>query len=323
MSAVSVVVPLLNKGPHIKRALESVMNQSIQNFEIIVIDGGSTDEGPDIVQNYQDLRIKFIRQDPQRPGVSSARNVGITEAKNDFVAFLDADDEWMPTHLETLLELRVRFPEAGLYCTNYKFGGKRRGLKDAKIKGIPESPCECIIPNYFITVSLGDTPSWTSVVGVPKEIVNRVGGFPEGIWYGEDTYLWCIIALEYPIAFSWKCEAIYHYDSINRAGDKIPPLNQELIVKELNKRLDSNQIPEHLIDDVNEYIVRKELMRAMNCIYYGELKKAKKIALECHTKLNKRRLWILKVYCIFPEKISTTLKKLIKKLKKSNIKPRL
>lgn len=117
MISVSIVIPLYNKGPHISRTIQSVLNQTEQNFEIIVVDGQSTDEGPKIVKSFEDPRIFFFEQ--VGSGVSSARNEGISHSRSDFVAFLDADDEWMPDHLETLLRLREAYPEAGAYTTAY------------------------------------------------------------------------------------------------------------------------------------------------------------------------------------------------------------
>ncbi|NLZ30356.1 MAG: glycosyltransferase family 2 protein, partial [Methanomicrobiales archaeon] len=117
MPEVSVVIPLYNKAPYIARALSSIIAQTRQDFEVIVIDDGSTDGGEEIVRGFDDPRIRVIRQENR--GVSAARNRGIEAARADFIAFLDADDEWMPTHLGALLRLRGRYPRAGAYGTAY------------------------------------------------------------------------------------------------------------------------------------------------------------------------------------------------------------
>ena len=114
----SVIIPLFNKGPYIERAIKSVLNQTIQNFEIIVIDGGSDDNGPKIVKDTNDSRIHFLsRREKEFPMHAMKES---KSAKNDFIAFLDADDEWMPKHLETILRLIGKFPQAGMYTTAYK-----------------------------------------------------------------------------------------------------------------------------------------------------------------------------------------------------------
>jgi len=118
MSKITVIIPLFNKEKYITRALSSVLKQTMQDFEIIVVDDGSTDRGAQKVRMMEDHRIKLMQQ-PNR-GVSAARNVGVQEAKTDIVAFLDADDEWTSEFLETILHLRDVYPGAGLYATAYE-----------------------------------------------------------------------------------------------------------------------------------------------------------------------------------------------------------
>lgn len=109
MTSISVVIPLYNKAPHIERALNSILSQTIQPIEIVVVDDGSTDGGPKIVENFNYPNIRLIRQEHQ--GVSIARNRGITESKGGLISFLDADDVWLPGYLEEINKLRERFPK--------------------------------------------------------------------------------------------------------------------------------------------------------------------------------------------------------------------
>jgi cellulose synthase/poly-beta-1,6-N-acetylglucosamine synthase-like glycosyltransferase len=112
---VSVVIPLYNKARHIARAVQSVRGQTWQDFEIIVVDDGSTDGSGDVVRQIADARFRLITQ--LNGGECAARNRGIAEAACDVVAFLDADDEWLPAFLETVVALRQRFPDCGMYAT--------------------------------------------------------------------------------------------------------------------------------------------------------------------------------------------------------------
>ena len=101
---ISVVIPVFNKADTLDRALKSVLRQTYQKFEILVINDGSTDESVDVIGRFQDARIRLIEQ--PNSGVSVARNRGVESATYDLIAFLDADDEWLPELLERLLQLR-------------------------------------------------------------------------------------------------------------------------------------------------------------------------------------------------------------------------
>ena len=112
----SIVIPLYNKGDTIQRALVSVVNQVFRDFEVIVIDDGSTDDSHDKVIPFQNqLPLKLIRQ--VNGGVSAARNRGILEAAGAYVALLDADDEWLPNHLQELKIVLDRYPDVPLIST--------------------------------------------------------------------------------------------------------------------------------------------------------------------------------------------------------------
>ena len=96
---VSVIIPLFNKAPYVARALHSVLAQTFTDFEVIVVDDGSTDDGGSVVRQFADDRVRMIKQDNGGPG--AARNRGLAEAQGEYVAFLDADDCWLPTYLES------------------------------------------------------------------------------------------------------------------------------------------------------------------------------------------------------------------------------
>src|SRR5436190_11436655 len=101
---VSVVIPVFNRAVAVRRAIDSVLAQTFQDFEIIVVDDGSTDDTAESVSSFQDPRITLIRHDRKRGG-SAARNTGIRSSSGAYVAFLDSDDEWLPAKLERQLEV--------------------------------------------------------------------------------------------------------------------------------------------------------------------------------------------------------------------------
>lgn len=113
---VSVVIPLFNKGKYIERALDSVFNQKYSPLEIIVVDDGSTDDGPDRVRRFDSSRVTLIRQKNKGPG--AARNQGLAIAKGEYIAFLDADDEWLPNFLYRGISY-IKEKKVPIVCTNY------------------------------------------------------------------------------------------------------------------------------------------------------------------------------------------------------------
>lgn len=158
--------------------MDSVISQKVQDFEIVVVNDGSTDKSADIVKNFSDTIIRLINQ--KNAGVSVARNRGINEAKSELIAFLDADDEWMPDYLETILRLREKYPCAGLYATSIKTEFIDNVLMDKDEELRKLIPDEGLIFNYF-KVNLKDVSHkdifYTSSVTVPKKIFSEVGGF--------------------------------------------------------------------------------------------------------------------------------------------------
>ena len=112
----SIIIPLYDKEHTVLRTIYSVLTQTYSDFEVIVVDDCSRDKGVELLQEkIKDSRIRIVRQENQ--GVSAARNRGVTEAKHDYIAFLDADDEWLPTYLEKVSEAVNLFPDAGIFCT--------------------------------------------------------------------------------------------------------------------------------------------------------------------------------------------------------------
>lgn len=212
--AISIVIPLYNKARHIKNTIESVLGQSYQDFEIIVVDDGSTDAGAKVVLQISDLRIRLLQQ--ENGGVSKARNTGILNAKNDLIAFLDADDIWSFNHLETLNRMAINFPEAGMYATSYCI---RKANVDIQLDlyGIPSNPWEGIVNNYFESITFGDNIISSSSVAIKKTVFKDVDMFPDGVRMGEDQDMWLRIALKYPVCFSTIVTAVYNLEADNRS----------------------------------------------------------------------------------------------------------
>tara|TARA_B100000767_G_scaffold132481_1_gene125781 strand:+ start:847 stop:1785 length:939 start_codon:yes stop_codon:yes gene_type:complete len=198
MPLISIVIPLYNKERFIKETLDSVFNQSFTDYEIIIVNDGSTDSSVFIVNAIEDQRITVLSN--QNKGVSHARNFGISKANSDLIALLDGDDLWEPNHLENLYNLYEKFPDCGLYATAYNkkyFNGEK--IK-ASYNGLAKEYFG-IIEDYF-SASIKDGIVWTSAVLIPMKTFKKVGVFDEEMRSGQDTDLWIRIALKDSVAFS-------------------------------------------------------------------------------------------------------------------------
>lgn len=204
----SVVIPLYNKEAFIQRALDSVHQQTLVDYEVIVVDDGSTDGSINIVNRYIDARVRVIQQ--ENSGVSVARNKGIAAAKYSWVAFLDADDVWMPDHLEELKKLMNMFPNALLLGTAYKKIDTNGRVQELRLpEQYLEKACNKV-DDYFAICSTYDQILNSSSAAARKVTLVEIGGFPVGIKAGEDLITWAKLALAGEVAFSSKASSIYY-----------------------------------------------------------------------------------------------------------------
>ena len=197
----SVVIPLYNKSYSIESCIDSVLLQSYQNFEIIIVNDGSTDDSVQkVIQNYSNEitlgKIKLIKQ--SNKGVSIARNNGVLASSFDYVCFLDADDEWKTSFLYSMKLLIEDYPLAALYCLQHE-------TKLINQRAIPNSsyykPGFRGYVNNFFKASIFGSVANSSKVCVKKEFFMTTGGFPEHEKSGEDLFVWMELARIYKVAF--------------------------------------------------------------------------------------------------------------------------
>jgi glycosyltransferase involved in cell wall biosynthesis len=263
---ISVVIPLYNKERYIRRTIDSVLGQTFQNFECIVIDS-STDGSAKLVRQYDDPRILLVSC--EKSTAARARNHGASIAQSDLLAFLDADDEWQPDHLETLVRLRKRFPDAGVYSTPY-VKIRRNGRPMVMLfYDIPCPPWEGYIPGYLKSCSRGDEPVHSSCCAVPRPIFETIGGFPEDLVYGEDQFLWGKISLTYPVAFSWNGLAIYHTEALGRICDEVHVIREHPFSAYLRQELAKGTIPAEKQRECLAYVRRKRYSEIFSRLLSG------------------------------------------------------
>lgn len=253
---ISVIIPLYNKASTINKAINSILNQTVQDFEIIVVNDGSTDDGVEIVKRIIDPRIIVIDQANQ--GVSSARNRGIMESKYEWVAFLDADDVWKPTYLETIIELMHTYPNCSVCATAYQRCNANGILSDMRINGILNDKNQ-ILDNYFEIATKSDPPIHTSSVAIRKDSLLSIGGFPEGVHQGEDLLTWARLAANYKIAYCSKPHSIFYTGETSSMGKpKREPANDDIVGKELEQLYKAHSP----MVGLREYIAKWHKMRA-------------------------------------------------------------
>jgi glycosyltransferase involved in cell wall biosynthesis len=203
--AISVVIPLYNKRPQIPRAMRSVFTQTLGDFEVIVVDDGSTDGSVTEVELCQaDPRLRIVRQ--PNAGGAAARNRGMRESRAPIVAFLDADDEFLPGHLDALHSLAVQYPQAGLLVTGY-YSVTANGVHRPRIMQ-HEGPL--VLEDYFAAGCRHGYLLTPSGCAVRPQAVAAVGGFREGVHIGEDLEYWARIALRFPVAYDPRPSALYY-----------------------------------------------------------------------------------------------------------------
>jgi glycosyltransferase involved in cell wall biosynthesis len=218
--AFAAVVPVYNKQPHIGRALASILNQTYGAREIIVVDDNSTDGSMDVVRSFTDPRIRVLSRDTPGAGGYAARNLAIHTATSKWIAFLDADDEWRPSHLEGLAQSIDAFGGAVV--------GAFSGFETQRPDGVREQDRRTRSRRHMrpqlwsfddllrLWIRQKSCPIWTGATCFRREALIDAGLFPElRCRRGGDKDLWLRVSALGDMAATPRATAIYHADSVN------------------------------------------------------------------------------------------------------------
>lgn len=214
---IGVVVPLYNKRETIMRAIESISRQDLCPAQVLIVDDGSTDGSSEIAKAACS-RYGYSYFWQENAGVSAARNSGIDLCNTDFICFLDADDEWLPNHVSTVVRL------ASEYLTRHKVEPaliSTRSQKSSLRNGSARTYPPCASSDDFFRILSQDwngDPVHSSAACVNKSDILQMGGFPVGYAHGEDIYIWLRIGLLSRMALSEVVTAIIHEDAVSRAS---------------------------------------------------------------------------------------------------------
>lgn len=229
----SVIVPLYNKAAYVEKALQSVLSQTYNDWELIVVDDGSKDDSFEVAEKYLkengNDRCHLIHQ--ENAGVSTARNNGVAASHGDYVCFLDADDWWSSGFLEEMDGLISKYPDAGIYGISYYI------VKNGKNKVAPIAFDDGFERGYIDYLKVYTRylcmPLTSITVAIPRKIFDKTGGFKPQLKLGEDFDLWLRIALKYKVAMVNKPLAYYNQDvpvAVRATRNLHKPENTEYIL---------------------------------------------------------------------------------------------
>lgn len=245
MPQFSIIIPLYNKENFIENTLKSVLQQSFTDYEVLIINDGSTDASETKILAFKDARIQYFNK--KNEGVSEARNYGIERAKSEYITFLDADDYWYPNFLQEMFLNIEKFPEQKVFAAAIEIENPKNVI--ASSYSIPKST-ECVVVNYF-EASYQEGIIFTSCAVFHKSVFEAIGGFDPKIKSGQDTDLWIRIGLVYPVVFSFKILTRYIYDP-NSLSKKSDILHQKLDFSKFTEVEKSNPALKKFLD-LNRY----------------------------------------------------------------------
>lgn len=236
----SVVIPVYNKKPHIKRCIKSVLSQTFNNYEIICVDDASTDGSKDVLNEFNSDSIQVISRTEPGPGGYAARNEGIMNARGEWIAFLDADDEWLPDHLANLFAFISRNPNIKFLSSGWCVYESGSISENSFYKSFKQDPRVITLIEYLSFFNrTGRRPVWTSVACIAKNSPLAQGLFPSesGAQRGGDIYAWLkLVCYHRQLGWVNYIGAKYHRDSVNMVT-KTSPSSIELYSDEIFSEL--------------------------------------------------------------------------------------
>ena len=282
-SDISVVIPLYNKEKEIACTLRSVLAQTSQPLEIIVVDDGSTDGSAARVEEIGSPLIRLIQQENR--GVSAARNRAMQEACGEYAALLDGDDTWEPGYLAEIERLIAAYPGCGAYATSFNVddGHHLTPGDTPQTEGVVDFFTEAL--SHYVLI-----PSSTTLRRKPAL---SLGGFPEGMRMGEDQYLWTKLARTSPVCFSPARLVRYSKAASNRSAAIYRPEQTRFSFEDLYEPAAR--------DSSNEYVARAALGKALVVSAKGGTAEAARAAkFFAYTRHDRRTLRKLRILNALP-----------------------
>ena len=239
----SVAIAVYNKEKYIVETVESVLAQNFDDFEVVIVDDGSTDSSRELIRQFNDKRIKIFSQENQ--GASAARNYAIAKCSGKYIALIDADDLWTPEHLPNIKELILQFPEAQLFATHYEVMYTPHYKVEANYSIELDNKIQLI--NDYFAGSMVNSLIHTSSVAFTKNAFLDAGQFDINLRSGEDTDLWIRLGLKNKIAFHTNVSSTYRKYADNN-------LTSQYLVEESSKLIGKYKEEEQSNDSLKKFM---------------------------------------------------------------------
>ena len=223
----SVIIPLYNKEREVEATVRSVLAQTVQPLEIVVVDDGSTDDSRRVVESIGSPLVRLICQ--KNAGECAARNRAMSEARGEWFALLDADDCWKPEFLEEVAAMIAEWPDCGIYSTAFEVVSPT-----GRVRG--NCPTERGVVENFWRESMTHYVTIPSATVLSRKVVEELGGFPEGMKMGGDQWMWIKIASHHRVCFSPRALCDYSMVASNRSGAIYTPEVTKYTLEEFLER---------------------------------------------------------------------------------------
>lgn len=254
---ISVVIPTYNRAEQVVKAVNSVLSQSYENFEVLICDDGSTDDTKEAVESINDKRIIYLKQENKGPG--AARNLGLRSAKGELIAFLDSDDSWTSEHLEVCVEFFELYHEASMVYTQnevvFSEDSRRKPdnytYKREDIPHVEKKEGFWLYDGLMFDKYLNCCISATPCTVVKKSVFDDLGMFDEGLSSGQDYDMWLRVSNKYRIGIVKKptVKVLAQGDSVSEKtpGEKVRR-NKLNIYNNVKKKCKLNEEQERFVD---------------------------------------------------------------------------
>jgi glycosyltransferase involved in cell wall biosynthesis len=265
----SVVIPIYNKGPHIHRSISSVLSQTCGDFELILIDDASSDNSLEEIQRFTDPRIRLFHRHQPGPGGYAARNLGIDKASGEWIAFLDADDEWHLDHLEKMHQLTREYPDVYLMGCGWKIEDGKESKDSGYFRHRKNDGNHILDAKAYLRACLKMLrPIHTSIACVRAASPVAPNLFPaeKGARRGGDVHAWLkMICHHKEMAWSAHVGARYFKDAVNMVT-KTTPSSPCLMTKEVYREVSSGLDPgeQKLLRKYLNSLLKKAWMRNLH-----------------------------------------------------------